>query len=78
MVRWVSRCLSLWMSQECLLVVSWSYPTVVSAAVPSISLYIHRNDLIAGIEYILNNTDVRNIVVETNGLADPGEVLLCI
>jgi hypothetical protein len=29
---------------------------------------------VAGVEYILNNTDVRNIVVETNGLADPASV----
>ena len=26
-------------------------------------------------EYILANTDVKNIVVETNGLADPGEAI---
>lgn len=40
-----------------------------------VSMDSYRNDLVAGVEYILNNTDVRNIVVETNGLADPAEVL---
>jgi G3E family GTPase len=33
-----------------------------------------RNDLIASIEYILNNTHVKRVIVETNGLADPSEV----
>lgn len=30
----------------------------------------------ASVEYILDNTDVRNIIVETNGLADPAEVCI--
>ena len=42
-----------------------------SAAAPSTSFTYGRNDLVAGVEYILNNTEVRNIIVETNGLADP-------
>lgn len=43
---------------------------VAFVAVPS-TLLINRNDLVAGVEYILTNTDVQNIIVETNGLADP-------
>lgn len=35
---------------------------------------IDRNDLVASVEYILTNTDVKNVIVETNGLADPAEV----
>ena len=35
---------------------------------------LFRDDLLVSIEYILANTDVRNIIVETNGLADPAEV----
>jgi len=31
--------------------------------------------LVAGVEYILENTDVNNIIVETNGLADPAEAI---
>ena len=30
-----------------------------------------RNDLVAAIEYIIANTPVRKILVETNGAADP-------
>jgi len=43
---------------------------VAYVAAPS-TLLINRNDLVAGVEYILTNTDVQNIIVETNGLADP-------
>jgi len=49
----------------------------VYAAVRSTQFFNWRNDLIAGVEYILNETDVTNIVVETNGLADPPEVEYC-
>jgi G3E family GTPase len=36
-----------------------------------VSSFEHRNDLVAAIEYIIENTQVSNIVVETNGIADP-------
>lgn len=32
-----------------------------------------RNDLVAAVEHILDNTPVRSVVVETNGLADPAQ-----
>jgi G3E family GTPase len=51
--------------------VFWSYQTGASAAVQSISVQIARTDLVAAIEYIIANTEVRKIMVETNGVADP-------
>lgn len=58
------------MNQAFLLAAFWNCPTAAFAAVPS-TFVINRNDLVAGVEYILTNTDVQNIIVETNGLADP-------
>ena len=51
------------MSQEYHSAVFYSYPTDAFAAVLSTNNVELRNDLVAGVEYILQNTDVQNIVV---------------
>jgi hypothetical protein len=70
--KWAFNNRSLWISQELPLVASYNFPTGVSAAALS-TLFVTRNDLVAAVEYILENTAVRNVVVETNGLADPAQ-----
>jgi hypothetical protein len=59
------------MKQACLSAVFCNYPMAVSAAAPSNNTIHPRNDLIAAVEYIIANTPVRKILVETNGMADP-------
>lgn len=51
------------MSQGYHSAVLYNYPTGVSVAAQSTKNIEVRNDLVAGVEYILQNTDVQNIVV---------------